>query len=502
MTTLQRQPDRPLGALRRPGLPKARPKDAIPRPERRAVTRADLSLALAPIPRWRRKFVVSLFGLDALTALVAAWFAASLLDAGIGVTMLISATLLWSALVWALGGDEPDLLASQFAAGRLILVALLIAVAPAGLVAVVNGSMTALVAVPLATVGSVLVRLAGSEFLQRARAAGHCRHRVLVVASERDACGIVAQMDAQQDLAMHLVGVCLVDGARPMPLLRRGLPIFGPDLGTPAAAVAARADMALLVASSFVTPEYIRAEAGELHECGVPVLLSWPTDATSPDEYVAPTVMFTTHGHVTVPGAQRLIKDVLDRGAAALLLIALSPLLLVIALTVRATSSGPALFRQSRVGRGGRTFTMYKFRTMRTGAEAEVASLEAHNEAPGALLFKMKQDPRVTRVGARLRQHSLDELPQLLNVVRGEMSLVGPRPALPYEVARYPGTAWRRLIVRPGMTGLWQISGRADIPSEEGIQLDVHYVDNWSLRTDTRILIKTFRVVFSGFGGY
>jgi exopolysaccharide biosynthesis polyprenyl glycosylphosphotransferase len=200
-------------------------------------------------------------------------------------------------------------------------------------------------------------------------------------------------------------------------------------------------------------------------------------------------------------GVRRLVKEVVERSLAALALLLLAPLLAVVALLIRADSTGPALFRQQRVGRDGRGFTMYKFRTMACTAEQDRAQLVDRNEGAG-LLFKVRTDPRVTRIGAVLRRYSLDELPQLWNVVNGTMALVGPRPALPDEVARYDLDPRRRLAVKPGLTGLWQVSGRSDLDWEQSVRLDLRYVDNWSLRLDAEILLRTVRAVLDHRGAY
>jgi lipopolysaccharide/colanic/teichoic acid biosynthesis glycosyltransferase len=183
------------------------------------------------------------------------------------------------------------------------------------------------------------------------------------------------------------------------------------------------------------------------------------------------------------------------------LLALISPLLVTIAIAVKLSSPGPVFFRQTRIGAGGARFTMLKFRSMVADAERRRADLTHLNEG-NDVLFKVRHDPRVTRVGAVLRRFSLDELPQLANVVRGDMSLVGPRPPLPDEVAIYTDDAVRRLRVRPGLTGLWQISGRSDLSWEESLRLDLRYVDNWSLALDVFILWRTWRAVARGAGAY
>jgi exopolysaccharide biosynthesis polyprenyl glycosylphosphotransferase len=205
--------------------------------------------------------------------------------------------------------------------------------------------------------------------------------------------------------------------------------------------------------------------------------------------------------HPDLSGLRQVIKGLFDKVAAVSALILLAPLLLVIAATIRLEDGGPAFFRQVRVGRNGKPFRLYKFRTMVVEAEQQKALLETHNEGAG-VLFKIRDDPRITKTGAALRRWSLDELPQLINVLLGQMSLVGPRPALPEEAAKYGDYVRRRLAVRPGMTGLWQIHGRSDLPWEEAVRLDLRYVENWSLALDLLILWKTWPAVARGHGAY
>jgi exopolysaccharide biosynthesis polyprenyl glycosylphosphotransferase len=205
--------------------------------------------------------------------------------------------------------------------------------------------------------------------------------------------------------------------------------------------------------------------------------------------------------HPRLSGGSRVVKEVVDRVGAALLILLSAPLLLALAVCVRLDSPGPVLFRQVRVGRDGREFVIVKFRTMYLDAEARLAELRHLNEYDG-VLFKIRNDPRVTRMGRWLRRLSLDELPQLFNVVRGQMSLVGPRPPLPEEVAGYPDDMRRRLAVKPGMTGLWQVSGRSDLPWEEAVRLDLRYVENWSLSLDLVILMRTLSAVLRPSGAY
>lgn len=208
--------------------------------------------------------------------------------------------------------------------------------------------------------------------------------------------------------------------------------------------------------------------------------------------------------HVTTPtleGGQRVAKRLLDLAVSGLLVLAASPLMLLIAVLIKLDSRGPILFRQDRVGIEGKRFGMLKFRSMVVDAEERLADLAQQNEGHG-VLFKMKNDPRVTRMGRFIRKYSLDELPQLFNILGGSMSLVGPRPPLPREVEAYEHDVRRRLLVKPGLTGLWQVSGRSNLSWQDSVRLDLYYVENWSLAGDLIIILRTVRAVFRGTGAY
>ncbi|MEU9183749.1 sugar transferase [Streptomyces sp. NPDC048484] len=245
--------------------------------------------------------------------------------------------------------------------------------------------------------------------------------------------------------------------------------------------------------------------------------LAWNLEGSDAEMVVAPVLMEVAGPRlhvdavlgipllrVSIPtftGGHRVVKGVVDRLGAAVLLVLFAPLMVLVGLLVLANSRGGVVYRQRRVGKDGREFTIYKFRTMVAGADGARAGLADRNEGAG-LLFKLRRDPRVTRVGAVLRRYSIDELPQLFNVLTGSMSLVGPRPPLPEESAAYGPDIRRRLLVKPGLTGLWQISGRSDLPWEEAVRLDLRYVEDWSLALDTVILWKTLRAVLYGQGAY
>lgn len=196
------------------------------------------------------------------------------------------------------------------------------------------------------------------------------------------------------------------------------------------------------------------------------------------------------------------VKRAIDIAGSLVLLILLSPLLVTIAIIVKLNSRGAVFYRQTRVMKWGRLFQMYKFRSMHTGAENRAKDLLARNEMTGGVTFKMKRDPRITGVGRLLRRGSIDELPQLWNVLKGEMSLVGPRPPLPSEVAKYSLAERRRLDVTPGITCIWQVSGRSEIPFDRQVELDVAYIESQSLRVDLALLLRTIPAVLMGRGAY
>lgn len=225
-----------------------------------------------------------------------------------------------------------------------------------------------------------------------------------------------------------------------------------------------------------------------------------PTAVGGRPQRTAPGQAWTGPPGRAARGVAGAVKSAVDVTGALLLLLLVAPVLLAVAVAV-AADGGPVLFRQTRVGRGGREFSMVKFRSMTVDAEARRAALLAVDDGAGPL-FTVRADPRTTPVGALLRRWSLDELPQLLNVVTGSMSLVGPRPPLPAEVAAYTPRERRRLAVRPGMTGLWQVSGRSDLGWDESVRLDLEYVDAWTPWLEARIVLRTARAVLGGRGAY
>jgi exopolysaccharide biosynthesis polyprenyl glycosylphosphotransferase len=263
------------------------------------------------------------------------------------------------------------------------------------------------------------------------------------------------------------------------------------------------ADTVAVCGSASNEPGELRRLAWQLEGSGVDLVVAPQlTDIAGPRVHIRPVegLPLLYVEEPTLSGLGWLVKNLLDRIVAVLGLLLFSPLMVAIAIGIKAGDQGPVFFRQRRVGREGKIFSVWKFRTMYVDAEERRATLVDQNEGDG-MLFKIRNDPRITPFGRFLRASSLDELPQLINVLLGDMSLVGPRP-LPAEDGDYLGDVRRRLLVRPGITGLWQVSGRSDLSWDDAVRLDLYYVDNWSLTFDLTIMWKTIGVVLRSKGAY
>ncbi|MGW7404168.1 sugar transferase [Streptomyces sp. NPDC054833] len=359
-------------------------------------------------------------------------------------------------------------------------------------------------AVP-ATAIALLVRYTLRRRLHRRWARGRDRSATLLVGPSRGIMELVAVLRRGGVQELQAAGVCLSDPENARDIRKLGLPVLG-GVGDMNDVVRALGISTVVVLPA---PEY---DASVLRR------MSWTAAVQGVDFLLAPMLADVSASRLAVrptngvplvriqapnlSRVSRLPKELLDRSFAGALLVLLALPMLLIALIVRLDSTGPALFRQPRVGRYGDHFTMLKFRTMRQDSEALRTELEHLNQNSDGLLFKVKEDPRITRAGSFLRRSSLDELPQLINVVKGHMSLVGPRPPLPEEVEEYTPDIKRRLLVKPGLTGLWQVSGRSDLPWDEAVRLDLGYVDNWSMGLDLSILLRTGSAVVRGTGAY
>jgi exopolysaccharide biosynthesis polyprenyl glycosylphosphotransferase len=359
-----------------------------------------------------------------------------------------------------------------------------------------------LIALPTVTVCDLFARYAMRKRLHRWRDAGRCLLSVVVVGHEAAVTNLITELGRDRYHGLTVVGACV---AHPLECDEvAGVPVYGGLDDVSAAVQAVGADTVAVVACPEMDGHRLRGLAWELEKTGTDLCVSPALlDVAGPRTTVRPTAGLTLlHvDHPRLGGVRLLLKDLFDRCVAAAVLILLFPLMVVLGVTIWLHDRGSALFTQTRVGKDGRVFRIYKFRTMVVDAEKRRAELLPDNDHDG-ILFKLRRDPRVTAVGAHLRRWSIDELPQLLNVLLGEMSLVGPRPALPAEAAEYADHVRRRLVVKPGLTGLWQVSGRSDLSWEESVRLDLRYVENWSFALDLQIMWKTISALVRRSGAY
>src|SRR5215469_1108878 len=359
-----------------------------------------------------------------------------------------------------------------------------------------------LVAFPTLTVLDLVSRYVLRRRLHRMRERGAFMHKVVVVGYPDVVADMATLLQREAYHGLSVVAACLA-----------GPPGGNEVDGIPASYgleqvrdVAQRfgADTVAVLPCPELSGIRLRELAWELEKtgtslCVAPALLDIAGPRTSIRPAAGMPLVYLDHPEFT--GIPRVLKAAFDRTFACTALVLLAPLMAAIAIMIKIHDRGPVLFSQVRVGLDGSTFRIYKFRTMVADAEALKARLAQQNET-GGLLFKIRADPRITVVGSWLRRWSLDELPQLINVLVGDMSLVGPRPALPEETDKYHTHVRRRLAVKPGITGLWQVSGRSDLPWEEAVRLDLRYVENWSFMLDLQILWKTWSAIGSGNGAY
>ena len=366
------------------------------------------------------------------------------------------------------------------------------------------------IALPLALVLSALMRHFVRKSLHHARGAGRFRTAVVAVGDADSVADLAQRMHAELHIGMRVVGACiprvqLSDPAAIEKLARVDVVPLG-DLDSVVTAVnRSRADTVAVTSSRDIGPRRLRELSWELEDTAADLVVSpGLVEVAGPRMHIRPVIGLPLL-QIEKPefsGGRRLLKGFVDRASALLGLVLLSPVFICLFFAIRLQDNGPAFFRQTRVGKNGDEFRIWKFRSMYVDAEARLANIRDLNDNADGLLFKMREDPRVTPIGRFIRRYSLDELPQLFNVLNGTMSLVGPRPPLPSEVAEYGFDVRRRLLVRPGLTGLWQVSGRSDLSWEESVRLDLRYVENWSLGQDALILWKTASAVLHGSGAY
>jgi exopolysaccharide biosynthesis polyprenyl glycosylphosphotransferase len=422
------------------------------------------------------------------------------------VVLSLALPLLWMIAVSVFGGYERRFLGSGSDEFRRVLNAGLSLTGALALISyAVNNELSRVylvVSMQVIVVLDLVARHALRKRLHRRRIRGQCMSTVVAVGHESAVSQLIRELRREPHHGLKVVAACLPGESAATEVA--GVPVVG-DLEATADVVRnLNAGTVAVLSCPEMDGVKLRTLAWELEKtgtdlCVAPALL----DVAGPRTTVRPAAGLTLLHveHPQLSGPRQVFKDFFDRTAAALALMGLAPLMLAIAVAIRVSDKGPALFTQERVGKDGQRFRIYKFRTMVVDAEARLAEVRQRNEFDG-VLFKIRKDPRVTAVGARLRKWSLDELPQLINVLRGEMSLVGPRPALPDEAAAYAVHVRRRLVVKPGITGMWQVNGRSDLSWEETVRLDLRYVENWSFALDLQILWKTFSVIFRGAGAY
>ncbi|RAK25836.1 Undecaprenyl-phosphate galactose phosphotransferase WbaP/exopolysaccharide biosynthesis polyprenyl glycosylphosphotransferase [Actinoplanes lutulentus] len=363
-----------------------------------------------------------------------------------------------------------------------------------------------IIVIPLAIAVDIFARYIFRQMLHRSWARGERLHRVILVGHERAVADMARRLRRERYHGLGVIGACLPPGVTRSRFVEGMPPIYGTFDGVALAVTRSDADTVVVLSCPEIDGPALRRLAWQLERDEIDLIVASTLVDVAGDRTTIRPVDGLPMLHVEHPklkGSGRWVKSAFDRIGAFLLLTIMSPALLVLSLLVRfgKGGEGPVIFRQERVGKDGLPFVLYKFRTMVVNAEQRLQELQEQNETDGEL-FKMRNDPRITPVGAILRKYSLDELPQLMNVLKGDMSLVGPRPPLEKEVAGYPADMLRRLVVKPGLTGLWQVSGRSDLSWEESIRLDLTYVENWSLSMDLAILARTVSAVVRSSGAY
>ena len=459
---------------------------------------------------WTREYLRQAALADLGCAVVAA-FAAVQIRFGEHVTgtyVALSLALpgLWLTAIGLAGGYDARIIGTGSDEYRKVLnagVGLTAAVAIFSYLVNVNLSRAyVLIALPIVTLFDLVARYAMRKRLHRRRDNGRCMLSVMAVGHESAVADLVKELGRDRYHGMSVVGACVVHPSEGDEVA--GVPVYG-DLDHVTAAVRSfGADTVAVLACPEMDGIRLRSLAWELEKTGTDLCVSPALlDVAGPRTTIRPTAGLTLlHvDHPQLSGFRVVVKDLFDRSLAAAALILLFPLFVLLTVLIRLHDRGPAFFTQVRVGKNGRVFKIYKFRTMVVDAEQRRTQLLDSNDTDG-VLFKLRNDPRVTTVSTHLRRWSIDDLPQLFNVVLGQMSLVGPRPALPDEAAKYAEHVRRRLVVKPGLTGLWQVNGRSDLNWEESVRLDLRYVENWSFALDLQILWKTISVMIRGSGAY
>jgi len=362
-----------------------------------------------------------------------------------------------------------------------------------------------LFALPVGTLALLIYRSAWRAWIHSQRDAGELQAQVLVVGPLRTSEQMIRRLRSSRRAGYNVIGVCLPPSSRgELSEDLSDVPVLGTIDGAVAVAAAAGAEYILLSGNDAISLSEARRLGWSLEGTGIGlIVVPAMVDIAGPRVMMSPVeglpLLHVDPAEFT--GNKYAVKSVADRVSSAVILAILGLPMVLIALAIKAASPGKVFFRQQRLGRGGEVFNMLKFRSMYADAESRLHEVSGDNDG-NAVLFKMKDDPRVTPVGRFLRRFSLDELPQLFNVLKGDMSLVGPRPPLPAEAALWDERVFRRQLVKPGMTGLWQVSGRSDLNWDESVRLDLYYTENWSLGGDFVIILRTVLAVLRRRGAY
>ncbi|ACV07714.1 sugar transferase [Jonesia denitrificans] len=360
-----------------------------------------------------------------------------------------------------------------------------------------------LIALPSGLFFLLLTRWLWRKWLHKQRAEGQYLHKAVIVGDYDKIKHVADEIGRSPANGYALVGAVSTtkDGKD---LAVAGVAVQGNYDAILTTVEGTGADTLIMTSADVLGPKKMRRLGWELEQRGIEMVVAPAlTDVAGPRIHMRPVAGLPLI-HVDFPqfsGQKYWMKRAFDVVGSAFLIVVLSPIMVTVAVLVKRDSPGPVLFRQGRIGHNQEPFKMLKFRSMAIDAEAKLAEFLDRNDGNG-VLFKLKDDPRVTRVGRVLRRYSLDELPQLFNVLKGDMSLVGPRPPLPVEVEKYDDHALRRLLVKPGITGLWQVSGRSDLSWDDSVRLDLYYVENWSMMSDIIILYRTIRTVVTPSGAY
>jgi exopolysaccharide biosynthesis polyprenyl glycosylphosphotransferase len=413
----------------------------------------------------------------------------------------------WLAMLLAVGAYARDIFGAGTEEYKLIIKSSVLSAALVGIGCYLTGFplsrgfflLVFTIGTPLLLMGRFVFR----RSIQHTRRHGHLRQGVIIAGNPRHVDEVAAVLRRESWLGYTVLGALSTPGTDIIET-PAGIPVLGTTSDAAAAIEGVGADVIVFADGAFSSAHGLRQTMWTLESLSVQaIVVPSLTDVSSERLKVRPVAGLPLV-HLEAPRtlhASHWAKRLFDIVGSALLLVLTAPVTLAAAIAVKLTDGGPVLFHQTRIGRDGRPFSCLKFRSMVVNAEQLREDLVVNHER-SAVLFKMVDDPRVTRPGRLIRRLSVDELPQLWNVLRGQMSLVGPRPPLPHEAARYGSDMSRRLRVRPGMTGLWQVSGRSDLSWDETVRLDLYYVDNWSMVQDITILIRTLSAVLSSRGAY